>query len=103
VTFVGNVRSRGLVRRMGRAFREAEPFPSRGGSAPGWITGLGWSDHASYWREGVPAVMVTDTALFRNPHYHTDRDTPDTVDPEAIARVARGMTAVVEALVERRR
>lgn len=99
VTFVGNVRSRRLVRDIGRRFRAAEPFPSRGGAGPGWITGLGWSDHASYWRHGVPAVMVTDTALFRNPRYHEPSDTPETVDPVAIARVARGMAFVVTGLV----
>ena len=100
VTFVGNVRSRRLVRRMGRTFRESEDFPTRGGSGPGWITGLGWSDHWAYWKEGVPAVMVTDTALFRNPHYHERSDTPETLDPVAIARVVRGMTEVVKTLAD---
>jgi hypothetical protein len=39
------------------------------------------SDHAPFWLDGRPAVFMTDTAIFRNPHYHRDTDTPDTLDP----------------------
>jgi hypothetical protein len=41
---------------------------------------VGWSDHWSFWQEGYPAIMVTDTAPFRYPHYHTAADTPDRID-----------------------
>jgi hypothetical protein len=46
------------------------------------------SDHAPFWGAGVPAVMWTDTAEFRNPHYHRPSDTPDTLDYPFMAAVA---------------
>jgi len=98
VTFVGSVASRSLVRRAIGAFRERAPFPSEGAALPGWIPGVGWSDHESYWREGYPAIMVTDTALFRDPRYHTAQDTAEHVDLERLARVVEGLGAVVEDL-----
>ncbi|MEZ4320050.1 MAG: M20/M25/M40 family metallo-hydrolase [Myxococcota bacterium] len=97
VSFVSNNRSRAFVRQVGRLFRESEPFPTFGGTAPASIPGIDWSDHRSYWSLG-PSVMVTDTATFRAPHYHRPSDTPETVDPLAIARVTRGLQAVVLAL-----
>ncbi len=66
-----------------------------GVAAPASITGIGWSDHGSYWQEGYPALMVTDTAPFRYPYYHMPGDTPDRVDYERLARVAAGMGRVV--------
>ena len=47
------------------------------------------SDHAPFWEAGVPAIMWTDTSEFRNPNYHRASDTPDTLDYEFVARVAR--------------
>jgi hypothetical protein len=98
VTFVGNVASRSLVRRAIGAFRERAEFPSEGAALPGWIPGVGWSDHDSYWREGYPAIMVTDTALFRDPRYHTAGDRPEHVDFGRFARAVEGLVAVVEEL-----
>jgi hypothetical protein len=66
VAFVGNMASRSLVRDLVRSFRSNVAFHSEGSAAPGWLTGVGWSDHWSFWQEGYPAVMVTDTALFWN-------------------------------------
>ncbi len=56
------------------------------------------SDHASFWAAGVPAVMLTDTANFRNPHYHTGRDTPDTLDYAFMARVTASLATALAAL-----
>jgi len=47
------------------------------------------SDHAPFWRAGLPALMWTDTAEFRNPHYHRPTDTPETLDYEFLAGVTR--------------
>lgn len=47
------------------------------------------SDHAPFWRAGLPALMWTDTAEFRNPHYHQATDTPDTLDYDFLAGVTR--------------
>jgi hypothetical protein len=53
------------------------------------------SDHAPFWERGIPAVMWTDTSEFRNPHYHQTTDTPDTLDQEFMAEVARLLAIVV--------
>ena len=60
-------------------------------AAPAFIPGVDWSDHWSFWQENYPALMVTDTAPYRYPHYHTLRDTPDKVDYERLARVVTGL------------
>lgn len=98
IAFVGNLGSMGLTRRLTGLFRGLAAFPSQGGALPGWLTGVGWSDQWSFWREGYEAVMVTDTALFRNPNYHSPTDTPDTLDYERTARVASGLSKVLEAI-----
>jgi hypothetical protein len=53
------------------------------------------SDHAPFWEKGIPAVMWTDTSEFRNPHYHQPSDTPDTLDYEFMAEVAKLLVEVV--------
>ena len=98
IGFVGNVSSRQLVRGAVESFRRHASFPSEG-AAPSGLPGVGWSDHWSFWQEGYPGVMVTDTAPFRNPHYHTPRDTPDTLDFDRMARVVQGLSGVVRDLV----
>lgn len=92
--FVGNISARKLVHQSIRSFRQHAAFPSEGVAAPGWIMGIGWSDHWSFWKEGYPAIMVTDTALFRYEHYHSVTDTPDKIDYARLARVAAGMAWV---------
>jgi hypothetical protein len=68
---------------------------------PGSIQGVGWSDHWSFWQQGYPAVMVTDTAPFRYAHYHEPSDTVDQVDFASLARVVDGLDAVLDELVNR--
>jgi len=100
IAFVGNTSSRSLVREVVRSFRETTQFPSEGIAAPGWIEGIGWSDHWSFWQEGYPGVMVTDTAPFRNPNYHLQSDKPETLDYERMARVVQGLVKVVRRLIQ---
>ncbi len=95
VAFVGLTSSRHLVRRAVAAFRSVAPFPSVGGTAPGMIPGIDWSDHWSFEQVGIPALMVTDTAPFRYPHYHSSADLPDKVDYERLARVVSGLERVI--------
>jgi Zn-dependent M28 family amino/carboxypeptidase len=96
IGFVGNSESRDLVRRTIRRFRESTSFPSEGIAAPADWPGIGWSDHWSSWQEGYPAIMITDTAPFRYPYYHTPRDTANWVDSEKMAKVVVGVRRVVE-------
>ncbi|MDH5641234.1 MAG: M28 family peptidase [Nitrospira sp.] len=56
------------------------------------------SDHTAFWERGFPAVMLTDTANFRNPHYHRPTDTIDTLNLEFMAAVADAVTGAVRAL-----
>jgi len=98
IAFVGNLSSRALVRRTIGIFRQHARFPSEGVAAPAWIPGINWSDQDSFWQEGYPAVMITDTAFFRNPHYHRSTDTPETVDYAGLARVVYGLAEVVRGL-----
>lgn len=100
VAFVGNLGSRGIVHDAIRTFRGAEAFPSEGAALPSFVTGVGWSDQWSFWQVGYPGVMVTDTAPFRNPHYHQQGDTPDTLDYARLARVTEGLVAVVKKLAD---
>lgn len=95
VAFVGNVQSRGLTRRTVRTFRDTTPFPSEGAALVSGLPGIGWSDHWAFWEVGYPAVMVTDTAPFRNPNYHDSTDTPETLDYDSLSRVVEGLERVV--------
>lgn len=95
IGFVGNFSSRELVRKSIATFRRTTLFPSQGVAAPGWIIGVSWSDQSAFWDQGYPAIMITDTALFRNPYYHTKRDKPETIDYDRSARVVRGLAEVV--------
>jgi hypothetical protein len=95
VAFVGMMGSRALVRETMRSFRTHTSFPTIGGVAPDFIPGIGWSDHWAFAEQGFPAVMITDTAPFRYPHYHQPSDTPDKVDAEKVARVVKGIERVV--------
>ncbi|MFQ5995158.1 MAG: M28 family peptidase [Acidiferrobacterales bacterium] len=98
IGFVSNFRSRSLLMRSVTAFRAASDFPIEYASTFAFIPGVDWSDHGSFWREGVPAIMITDTALYRYPHYHTARDTPDKVSYDHLASVTEGLIAVIESL-----
>jgi Zn-dependent M28 family amino/carboxypeptidase len=102
IGFVGNSESRDLVRRATRAFRESAKFPSEGIAAPADWPGIGWSDQWSFWQEGWPGIMITDTAPFRYPYYHTSFDTADKVDFERMARVVDGLRNVVVSLADER-
>lgn len=95
VAFVGAVGSRPLVRRAVATFRAQTRFPSVGGTAPAFVSGIDWSDHWSFGEVRVPALMVTDTAPFRYPWYHTAGDTPDKVDYLRLARVTEGLARLV--------
>ena len=98
IAVVGNISSRRLVKSVVEAFAAATHFPVESIAGPGFIPGLDLSDHRSFWREGIPAVMVTDTAFFRNPHYHRSSDTPETLDYRSMAEVVKGLEGVIRAL-----
>jgi len=100
IGFVGDSESRDLVRRATRRFRETAMFPSEGVAAPASWPGIGWSDQWSFWQQGYPAIMITDTAIFRYPYYHTARDTQEKINFDKMARVVDGVRSVVAALAD---
>ena len=98
IAFVGDLGARSLVRKAIASFRRNAKFPSEGVAAPSFVPGITFSDHWSFRTHGFPAVMVTDTAYNRNPHYHHATDTPEKLDYERLARVTQGLAAVVREL-----
>ncbi len=100
IGIIGNVRSRELVRSATRTFRETTDFPSEGAALPSAVPGVGWSDHWAFWRQGWPAIMFTDTAPFRYPHYHRATDRPEQIHYESFARVVMGIERVIVAMAQ---
>ncbi len=101
IAFVGNLSSRRLLYDTIKLFREFTFFPSEGLAAPeAFVPDVRRSDHASFWSAGFPALMVTDTAGYRNPGYHNVGDVPRTLDYEKMARVVYGLGKVIEKLAD---
>jgi len=98
IGFIGNVSSRSLVRKAIKVFRSSTAFPSEGIAVPRWIMRTDWSDNWSFCKEGYPAIMITDTALFRYQYYHSQQDVPDKIDYERMARVVVGISRIVREL-----
>jgi Zn-dependent M28 family amino/carboxypeptidase len=95
IAFCGDVASYPLLRRCIKQFRTTTQFPSEGLVAPDKLFSVGWSDHWAFWQAGYPAIMITDTAYLRNPHYHLPSDIPETLDFDRMARVAEGLKRVI--------
>jgi hypothetical protein len=102
IAIVGDLHSRALVRATGDSFRRHSSVPLQAAAVPGWMPGVSWSDHWSFRQAGYPAVMVTDTAPYRHPGYHTREDTPEKLDYDRTARVVAGLARVVSDLLDRR-
>jgi Zn-dependent M28 family amino/carboxypeptidase len=98
IGFVANEASRALLESASRAFIGTTSLPLRGAALPEALPGTGWSDHWSFWQAGYQAMMVTDTAPWRYPHYHTAEDTPDKLHFDSLVDVVNGLEGVVEAL-----
>ncbi len=95
ISFIGNVDSRKVVRTALHDFRLKAKFPSEGAALPNGIPGVGWSDHWSFWQMGYPAIMVTDTANYRDPHYHQIDDKSENLDYDRLSRVTYGLAQVI--------
>lgn len=100
IGFVGNFGSRALVRRTIGLFRAQGKIPSEGAALPAFIPGVAWSDQWSFWQCGYPAIMITDTAPFRYPHYHEASDTPDKLEYDRFALVVSGLEKTIAELAK---
>ncbi len=89
--FVSNFGSKRVMRTAARHFRARSDFPLETAATFSFVPGVDWSDHRSFWRHGYPAFMVTDTAFYRYPHYHTRADTPDKLAYGHLARATQAL------------
>lgn len=103
IAFVTNISSRAFLRRALGCFRQHAALPSEGAALPASVPGVGWSDHWAFWQHGYPALMITDTAPFRYPHYHARTDTPDKLDYDAMARLVGALEKTIGELGARDR
>ncbi len=98
IAVVGSVGEGMLVRKVKGAMRAASPLPVRSINAPSFVPGLDFSDHLNYWNAGYPALMITDTAFYRNTAYHTNQDTANRLDYQRMAMVVQQVYAAVMSL-----
>jgi len=96
IGFATRTEDEGFLRAAVERFRWRTDFPSEGVAMPASTPGIGYSDHWSFWQHGYSALMVTDSAMFRYPYYHTPQDTPEKVDYQRLARVTEGLGRMVE-------
>lgn len=97
---VGNLRSWRLVWQFRRGFKRATRFPLFPIALPELIQEIRRSDNSSFWDQGYPALMLTDTSFLRNPHYHQATDTPETLDYGRMVEVTRGVAGAVRWLAK---
>jgi Zn-dependent M28 family amino/carboxypeptidase len=98
IGLVGNISSMGMMRIVRRSMRRHCSVGVESLTAPGFVSPMYLSDHSSFWRKGIPALMVTDSAFLRNPHYHLPSDTPETLNYDFLARVVEGLCATIQDL-----
>lgn len=94
IALVGQFGDFGLSRSVKAAMSGASELPVYSLNAPSLVPGVDFSDHRSYWAQGYPALMVTDTAFMRNPAYHRAGDTYDKLDYKRMAMVVQAVYAV---------
>jgi len=98
ISFVSNFGSRKVMLKLARAFRQVSDFPLEHVATFSFIPGVAWSDHLSFWRQNYKALMVTDTAFYRYPYYHSSNDTAEKLDYPRLAQVCSGLFAAVRLL-----
>ena len=100
IAIVGNLKSRTLVERVKDSLLKASRVPVETLTSVSFIPGVDLSDHRSFWKMGYPAVMITDTAFYRNPNYHTEHDTIDTLDFNTMADLLKGLLQAAKDLTD---
>lgn len=100
VAIVGNLHSRDLVGKVKNSLKATSRVPVETVTSFSFLSGVDFSDHRSFWKMGYPAVMITDTAFYRNPNYHTESDTIDTLDFDKMSDVLKGMVQAAKDLTD---
>lgn len=98
IGFVSNLKSKNLLCKMIKTFRKTTDFPSEGACLPAWVPGVGWSDHWSFWQFDYDGILITDTAPYRYPCYHTEKDTIELLNFQAMARIVSGISCCISDL-----
>ncbi len=98
ISFVSNLRSRGVMRHCAKTFAAVTDFPIESIATLAIVPGVSWSDHLAFWRHGYKAFMVTDTAFYRYPYYHTAQDTPDRLNYVPFAEMTNGLFLMLSRL-----
>lgn len=98
VAFVSNFSSRGVMHNAVKRYRLSSDFPVEHIATLSIVPGVSWSDHLSFWREGYKAFMITDTALYRYPYYHTTQDSADKLTYEPYAKMVNGLFMMLQTL-----
>ena len=98
ISLVSNIRTKDFLVRTKAAFKKGTDLPVESLSTLFIVPGVDFSDHRSFWKFGYNALMVTDTAFYRNPHYHKPGDRADTLDYERMTEVVLGLKSAIEEL-----
>ena len=101
ITVVGNLSSRSLVNKVAVSLRKGGSIPVETLSTVSFIPGVDFSDHLSFWKMDYPAVMITDTAFYRNPNYHAETDRIDTLDFSRMSSLLDGLVQMAKDLSQR--
>jgi hypothetical protein len=94
IAVVGNLKSRSLLDAVRTSLTQRSSIPVETLSTVSFVPGVDFSDHWSFWKMGYPAVMITDTAFYRNPNYHTEGDTINTLDFNRMTELLKGLLQV---------
>lgn len=95
IVVVGKTGQETLVQKVKASMQQVANIDVQSISAPPQMIGITFSDHASYWDEGFPAVMINNTSFYRNPNYHEVTDTIDTLDFDKMLEVVKGVYQAV--------
>jgi len=98
ISLVSNLRSRRAMHKLAHAFKNSTDFPLQHIATFSLIPGVAWSDHLSFWIHRYKALMVTDTAFYRYPYYHTSEDTFEKLDYARLAQVCEGLFKAINLL-----
>jgi Zn-dependent M28 family amino/carboxypeptidase len=99
ILLAANIASRLLLKRCAEVFRRRAPIACETVTLPGFLPGARSSDQWSFWKEGFPGLMITDTAPLRYPHYHKPDDTPEKLRYDFLNGVVEGLEVTVADLV----
>jgi Zn-dependent M28 family amino/carboxypeptidase len=101
IAVVSNLLSAKFLKKVVSVLRKNSKCPVESLLGPVFFApAIAFSDHWSFWKMGYRAVMITDTAFYRNPYYHTSFDTPEKINYEYMAEVVKGLYAVLLAISE---